>query len=186
MEEVNGLLLEHQIRKSMQSRHTAQHVRRVFKTLGIDFDPPMVGEHCAAKAYPRSLADRNQPWITAVDQIITEHEPEVSWMVQNKRYESKTYSPNIGNTVIRVTGLLNVSICPFKSKNGNFREQSSCIAEVVCWSGRRDTRPLRGCAKRKCFDSVVGNDVVGSLYQRSAKVTVMIRRSFPCHARHLS
>ena len=106
----------------MQNSDAAQHVGRVFKAFGIYIESSVIGKNCSAKSHPWSLADGNQARITAVYQIIPEHQPEVSRMVQNKGDKGEAHRPNIVNDVLRVTGFLDVSIRPFEPKYGHFCE----------------------------------------------------------------
>ena len=130
----------------MQSRHAAQHVGGIRKTPRVHIEPSTIGENRATEPHTRPLAHRNQARIATVDQVVSKHEPEMSRTVQNKGNEGKAYSPDIGNSVLRVAGLLDISVCSIEAKDGHFRQQTSCIAEMVCRSGRGHTRPLCGRA----------------------------------------
>ena len=133
-----------------------------------------IGEHRMSKTIPRSFTGGGKARVAAVYQVLSEHQPEMAGEVNREVHKGEHYGPYVGHSVLRSSSSIDVPSRSFVGEDGDFREDASGAAEMVCGRCGRNTRFLGRRTKRESFDAFFGDDLVSGLDQRCPKITMMV------------
>ncbi len=137
-----------------------------------------IGEHRMSKTIPRSFTGGGKSRVAAVYQVLSEHQPEVAGEVDRELHKGEHYGPYVGYSILRSPSSIDVPSRSFVGEDGDFREEASGTAEMMCGRCGRNTRFLGRRTKRKAFNAFLGDDLVSGLDQRCPKITMMVAVSF--------
>ena len=184
LEEMSGFFFEYEKCEPLQGSHATQQVGGIVERIEVHIGFAVGGEDSATQPLS-GLRGFGIAGIIPIYEIVANHQPEVTGMIENECNIGETQSARIFDRIARVSGFVDIAAQSLERQEGHFGQQPFCASKMMRWRPGRNAGALGRRAQREGLNAPFGDDVVGGFDESGTQVAMMVARSLSRHSPEL-